>query len=233
MPQQINLCTPILLTQKRYFSAQTMLQALAVFIVLGGGLCAYGVWSLNAASSAMQATLSSQAGELERLQAAIGSAKNKTSSALADVGVAQALQRRRAELAQREKLAQELQRGLLRPGWGHSARLQLLAQSIPAQVWLTQVKADENLLDVSGFTLDPALLNDWVARLAASPLLKDQKLATLQVEHVSVALDKAAASETLALSVLPRPVEPKAEAAGRPRWSFSLLSAVAKPGAAP
>ena len=65
MPQQINLFTPILLTQKRYFSARTMVQALAVFVILGGGLCAYWVWSLNAASEGFGKTLATQSRELE------------------------------------------------------------------------------------------------------------------------------------------------------------------------
>ena len=64
MPQQINLCTPILLAQKRYFSAQTMLQAVAVFVVLGGALCMYWVSSLNAASGGFKKTLDAQAPEL-------------------------------------------------------------------------------------------------------------------------------------------------------------------------
>ena len=32
MAQQINLCTPLFLAPRRYFSAQTMAQALAVFV---------------------------------------------------------------------------------------------------------------------------------------------------------------------------------------------------------
>jgi hypothetical protein len=43
MPQQINLSTPVLLAQKRYFSAQTMLASLAVFVLLGGAMTAYGL----------------------------------------------------------------------------------------------------------------------------------------------------------------------------------------------
>ena len=38
MPQQINLSTPVLLTQKRYFSAQTMLVSLGVFVLVGGAM---------------------------------------------------------------------------------------------------------------------------------------------------------------------------------------------------
>ena len=231
MAQQINLCTPILLTQKRYFSAQTMVQALAVFVVLGGGLCGYWVWSLNAASEGFKKTLATQSRELERLQAAIK--QGKAGIGPVEAAVTQDLQGRRAELLQREKLLQELQRGLFQPGWGHAARLQLVAESIPPQVWVTEVKADDGQLDVSGFTLEPAALNEWVARLAASPLLQGQKLATVKVESVSAATIKEVSGA--AASVLPAAPPAKTStkpAVPRPVWSFSLVSAVGKPVAA-
>lgn len=208
MPQQINLCTPILLTQKRYFSAQTMVQALALFVLLGGGLCAYWVWSLNRASAGFQETLATQSRELDSLKAAVQ--QSQAGSGPAELSLAQALQGRQSELVQREKLMQALQRGLFVPGWGHSARLQLLARTIPARVWLTGVKADADRLEVSGFTLEPSELNAWVSQLAASPLLQGQALATVKVERASAAELKTAV---------------------RPMWSFSLLSAVGKPAA--
>ena len=226
MPQQINLCTPILLTQKRYFSAQTMAQALAVFVLLGGGLCVYWVWSLNVASESFKKSLVSQSRELESLQSAI--AQNKANAGPVELALTQDLQSRRSELVQREKLREELQRGLFRPGWGHAARLQLVAQSIPAQVWVTEVKADETQLEVSGFTLEPSALNDWVGRLAASPLLEGQRLSTVKVENANVAtltavVDGATGSALpAASSVVP---------ASRPVWSFSLVNALGKPSA--
>ena len=205
MPQQINLCTPILLTQKRYFSAQTMVQAWAVFVILGGGLCAYWVGSLNAASEGFKMTLATQARELDSLKSAL--LQGQAGAAPMTAALAQQLQGSKGELLQREALLRELQRGLFRPGWGHSARLQLVAQSIPAPVWITEVKADEQQLEVSGFTLEPAALNEWVSRLAPSPLLQGQKLATFKVESASTAL----------------------KAAARPTWSFSLVSALGSP----
>jgi Tfp pilus assembly protein PilN len=206
MPQQINLCTPILLTQKRYFSAQTMMQALLVFVVLGGALCAFWVWSLDTASAGLKQTLATQARELESLQQAVAQGK-KTDSAPVEAALTQELQARRTEVAQREKLLEELQRGLFRSGWGHAARLELVARSIPPQVWVTAVKADDVQLEVSGFTLEPAALNDWVGKLAVSPLLQGQMLSTVKVENASTAAAKAA----------------------RQMWSFSLVSAMGKP----
>jgi Tfp pilus assembly protein PilN len=210
MPQQINLFTPIQLAQKRHFSAQTMLQTLAAFVLLGGGLSAYWVWSLQKAGEGFNQSLAAQSRELERLQAAI--ALGKTSGgALTGAALSQELQGRHAELLQRERVAKEWQRGLLRPGWGHAARLQLVAQSIPAQVWVTQVKADEVQFEVSGFTLEPAALNEWVAKLSVSPLLKGQSLSAVTLEEAITTTPKAVAGPT------------------RPMWSFSLLSAMSQP----
>lgn len=226
MAQQINLCTPILLTQKRYFSAMTMVQALAILLAAGGGLCGYWVWSLNAAGEGFKKTLATQARELDSLQAAI--AQGKASTAPADTALTQDLQARRAALAQREQQVAELQRGLFEPGWGHSARLQLVAQSIPAQVWVTELKADEVQLEISGFTLEPAALNGWVAKLANSPLLQGQSLSTVKVESASPVPVKAAAGVAA-----PASSAASATAPPRPVWSFNLLSALAKPVAAP
>lgn len=225
MPQQINLCTPILLTQKRYFSAQAMVQALAIFAVVAGGLGIYWVWSLNVASEGFKKTLQTQSRELESLQSAIK--QGKAGAGPAEAALTQDLQGRRTELSQREKLLADVQRGLFRPGWGHSARLQLIAQSIPAQVWVTEVKADENQLVVSGFTVEPSALNDWVSKLAASPLLEGQKLSTVIVENARAsALKEAGGTTGSALPVpaagtpSPLPIVP------RPVWSFSLVNAV-------
>ena len=221
MPQQINLCTPILLTQKRYFSAQTMAQALAVFVLLGGGLCAYWVWSLNTASDGFKKTLATQSQELESLQAAIK--QGKVGAGPLEAALAQQLQGHKLDLQQRQSLMEALQRGLFRPGWGHAARLQLVARSIPAQVWVTELKADDNQLALTGFTLEPAALNGWVGKLAASPLLEGQKLSTVKVEHASAAVLK-----TLAGTAVPAAVSANASTA-RPMWSFSLVSALGKP----
>lgn len=224
MPQQINLCAPILLTQKRYFSAQTMVQALAVFVVLGGGLCAFWVWSLNAASEGFRTTLATQSRELESLQVAI--AQGKAGAAPIEASLTLDIQRRRAELLQRQALLDALQRGLFRPGWGHAARLQLVAQSIPSQVWVTEVKADESQLSVSGFTLEPSALNDWVLKLGVSRLLQGQKLSTVKVENASVDMIRTVSG--VAVSVQPVASSPVVSTP-RPMWSFNLVSELGKP----
>lgn len=219
MPQQINLCTPILLAQKRYFSAQTMLQAVAVFVVLGGALCMYWVSSLNSASAGFKKTLDAQAPELASLQAAV--AASKVSAGSGEAALEQELQAARTERTQRQAVLEELHRGIVKEGHGHAARLQLVASSIPAQVWVTDVRADESQLDVSGFTLEPAALNEWVAKMAGSPLLQGQHLAAVKVNQVKA--DPAASNSATQTGT----ANQVALTARRPLWSFSLVNAVA------
>jgi Tfp pilus assembly protein PilN len=217
MAQQINLCTPIFLTQKRYFSAHAMLQALVVFVLLGGAMAAYWVWTLQSFSDSLEHTIASNQSEVTRMEAAIKA--SKAVSGPAEANRTQALQARKAELKQREQLLEASQRGLFRAGWGHSARLQLVAQSIPAQVWVTEIKSDDNRLELVGRTLEPAALNDWVKRLAASPLMQGQSLSTVKVERATNARGGT--------------ITGAADGAGPAAWTFSLVSSIGTPPAKP
>lgn len=219
MPQQINLSTPVLLKQKRYFSARTMLLSLAVFVLLGGALTAYGVWSLNSATTALQATLDAQAPELASLRNAV--VRAPPTGAAGDQALAQELQAARTQLLERQAALLEWRRGLTAAGQGHSARLKLVAQSIPPQVWVTNLRVDESLFEVQGFTEEPAALNAWVAKMASSPLLRGQQLARVKVEHAPTTLPGSVARSTA----------PAGAPAVRPVWSFTLASA-ATPAAA-
>lgn len=208
MPQQINLCTPILLAPRRHFQAQSMGWALLVFLVFGAVLLAYWVHSLNAASQGLTQAYEARANELTQLQTALAQRKN---SGAGDAGArAQQLQALKATLTERERVLQVLKQGLYAPGTGYSARLMLIAQSIPAPIWITRARIHEAHLEVSGFTLEPAALNDWVTRLDASPLLQGQRLMQVSV---------AGASEAVTQSV------------ARPVWAFSLVSAQASAAA--
>jgi len=183
MPQQINLCTPVHISQKQGFSAVTMAQALLVFLVFGGLLCGAWVWNLNKTSAGFTQTIESQAHDIEKLKAALETARSDAAP-LGPAMVAQ-LQTRRAELARKEQLRLAMLEGLAQPGMGHSDRLALVAQSIPQPAWITGVKADSTHFEMNGFTLEPAVLNEWVTRLAASPLLRGLKLATVRVESAN------------------------------------------------
>lgn len=218
MPQQINLCTPILLTQKRYFSAHTMAIALAVFLLLGAVLCGTWVWNLDESRAALQSAVDTHKTEVENLQVAI--ARSRASAAPVDAALTAQLTERRTLLAQREKLKEALSEGMFRPGWGHSDRLSWVARSIPAPVWINDVRMDGNRFEVSGFTLEPSALNEWVDKLSVSPLMQGLKLATVKVEKATPAmLGVGAAPATAPASAA------SSTAPARPVWAFTLVSA--------
>lgn len=229
MPQQINLCTPILLTQKRYFSANTMALSTGVFVLLGGALFAFWVWSLSSSSNELQLTLNAYAKERESLQVSIKS--QQVSMGPGATSLTKDLKSVRAQMEQRERLLVELHRGLLHEGQGHAARLRLVAQTIPPKVWVTELLADENQMEVRGYTLEPAALNDWVARLALNPVLQGQTLSAIKVERVS--------AEAPSVANVPNMPNVQANAARQsPTWAFTLVSAVtssslAAPGVRP
>lgn len=224
MPQQINLCTPLESKQTDFLSAQILVPALAIFVVIIGGLCAYWVLGLNSASEGFKKSLHTQSLALNELQPAL--AQGKAGVGVADASLTQDAQRLRAELLQREALLKGLQRGLFLPGWGHAARLQLVAQSIPSQVWVTELKADDIQLEISGSTFDPSALNGWVSKLASSPLLKGHKLTTVKVEYASPPAVKTVVG--MAVTVLPAASLTQL-IASPPIWAFTLVSAVGRP----
>ncbi|MCW2313527.1 PilN domain-containing protein [Rhodoferax antarcticus] len=224
MAQQVNLCLPILRKQPKRFGAQSLALALAVILVLGAALAAAWVWNLNKASDSLQATLAAQSIEMDSLRAALERAQ--ASANPGESAVQQELRQRRLELQQRQSILEALSQGLFEPGRGHSARLQLVAQTIPPVAWLTHIRTDDQLLELGGYTLEPAALNDWVGKLAISPLLQGQSLTTAKVEGVKPPTSLVPGSPGVAQPAAVKVVAGSV-AAPTSMWSFSLLSKVA------
>lgn len=234
MAQQVNLCLPILRKQKSSFTAQTLALALAILLFVGGALGAIWVWNLNQASASLKATLVTQTQQLESLRAAL--AKSQGILAPGQTAAEQDLAQHRVHLAQRAKVLAALQQGHIQPGFGHAARLQLVAQTIPSAAWVSQINADERTLEVVGYTLEPAVLTVWVNRLAESPLLKGQSLSTVKVDSVK---PDTVLPGAVAVGQVVRPAAgaaSTAQAASQPAlpaiWSYALLSSMAPQAAA-
>lgn len=232
MPQQINLCSPILLTRRKYFTAQAMAVGLAVFVVLGAVLGGLWVWNLKQASRQYQATVDAQAQELAGLQNAL--AKAKQAQHPVDPALSALLDARNQQLAQRHALLEALKEGVVQPGNAYSDRLRFLATSTPMPVWVTGVLVSGSAFQVSGFTLEPAALNAWVAGMATHPLFQGLHLSDVQVQSTAQAT---APGSTVAAAPVPVAVASAPAGAGRPPlWSFTLGSTrpmVPEAGAAP
>jgi len=190
--------------------------------VLGGVLSAAWVWNFDRGIATFNQSMAAQAQEVDSLKAAIE--RSKANAAPVNPALLEQLQRVRNTVAQREKLQAALQEGMFRQGWGHSDRLTWVARSIPDVVWLTDVKMDGSRFEVTGFTLEPAALNEWVDKLAVSPLMQGLKLATVKVENATAAL--------AAQAVAPASAPSAPAAPARAVWSFNLVSVEPPPAAA-
>ncbi|MFZ2652482.1 MAG: PilN domain-containing protein [Burkholderiaceae bacterium] len=204
MAQQINLYSPILMAPRRYFSALAMLQVLAFYALLLILLCGWAVWSTTALRGELQASTRAQGVERDRLTQAIAQHAPQAASGPA---LAQELSQLQAAVAEQRRQIDELSRGRLMQGRSHAEMLKLVAQTVPAPVWLTELRLLEGRLELSGMTLQPQALKPWLSELSADPRTAGQRLAAVKLER---SVDAA--------------TPPGVEV-----WSFSLVSAA--PGA--
>lgn len=229
MAQQINLLTPILLAPRRYFSALAMAQALG--LVLLGGI-AISLWMQLQAQQARREFAAAQEQtkvERQRLLEAL--------TALPAPADPRTLEQQWSALMQQNERQQQLLRaiqgGLGREGERHSDLLRLLAESVPASVWLDElqwVAGTTGRLELTGATLDPAALRQWLARLAAQPLLQGHNLDAVRVEKVAGTILDPSVQRTGETGLPPLVGRQAAERARLPIWAFRLVSA--PPGAA-
>ena len=237
MVQQINLLTPILLKPKRYFSALAMAQALGLLLAAG---LVFGAWlSLQARQTGadFRAAQARSADEQQRLVQALAALPRSSNSAQ----MAQQVARLDDENQQQQQLLNALNGGVAPVGARHSDLLRLLAQSVPAAIWLSELRwqagpdISHGRLTLSGATLEPAALQQWLQGLAQQPLLANLPLATVKLEKWTGPTPPRFADEAGA-SVLPTalqlPVQP-ALRPGMPIWSFQVLSERAAPTAPP
>lgn len=180
MPQQINLLTPILLAPRRYFSAQTLLQATG--LLLAAGLVAT-LWVQRRdqqAEATHRALLAQYAAERQQLAAA--------QAGLPAPQDASALQQQLLPLeegnAQRRALLDGLGSKGGEPGRRHSDLLALIARSLPESAWLSELRYAPGRVELVGGTLDTGVLRPWLGQLAAHPLLAGQTLSALRVERL-------------------------------------------------
>ena len=197
MAQQINLFNPILLAPRRHFSALAMLQAMGLFCAVLAALCVWVVGSSGALRRELQSAELAQAGERERLSKTLAAPTAASGPALE-----QELAAARLALGTRRALLDELTRGRPIEGRSHAALLRMVAQTVPASVWLTDIRVVEGRLELKGKTLQPEALRAWLGALAQQALTSDQRLAAMKLER-----DDAAAA-----------------AGSVPTWTFQLVS---------
>jgi Tfp pilus assembly protein PilN len=180
MAQQINLYSPIFLAPRRYFSAQAMAISLGVFALALLAVCGWMLASGNSLRRDLAGSVQAQAAESGRLTQALA-----VQPAASGAALQQELALAQRTLDTRRALLDELTRGRLLQGRSHAAMLRMVAQTVPATAWLTEIRLVEGRLDLRGLTLQPDALRHWLTQLAVHPLTREQQLAAVRLEHVA------------------------------------------------
>jgi Tfp pilus assembly protein PilN len=180
MAQQINLYNPILLAPRRYFSALAMVQALGVLALGLALLSAWSVHSTQQLRADLASAIQAEAGEKQRLEVQLAGrpAPPRDTTAI-EQELAQALK----QLAERQGVLAALSPAVGQAAAQRSALLTLLAQTVPAPVWLTEVRMADGRVELMGMTLQPEALRPWLAALSAHPALAGQSLRAVKVER--------------------------------------------------
>jgi len=205
--QQINLYNPLLLKQKKIFSARTMAQALALIAL---GLAAfYGFARYQVASLQTETKRSTQRHEavLAKLARTTQQFGPRQKSAELEANIKQI----EAELLALAEVQTALKQGGLVSANGFSAYFKALARQAVEGVWLTGFTIAGSEMAISGRTLKPGLVPDYIARLSGEQVMQGRKFAMLEMRQPEAVVAKDGKS-----SAVPRYIE------------FSLQSEVKK-----
>lgn len=192
MSQQINLFNPILLKQKKVFTARPMLEALAVLVAGALVLVFYGQQSV----AALQGELAAGGKQLAQRKARQASAGVQFVPRQKSAELAQQLAAAELELASLRKVAALLQRGEIGNTAGYADYFRALARQNVAGLWLTGVSivGAGNEIAVRGRALQPALVPAYIGRLGREPVLHGKSFASLQIEQALQAPNEGSAS---------------------------------------
>jgi len=196
--QQINLFNPQLLKQKKYFSAQTMTQALGLVVL--GMAAFYGFASWQDRKLAHHTADSTRDYEQQKQQFAKLTAE--LSPGKREAQLDQDLQRAETAIASRRALLRELQAGVAGDSAGYSEYLRAFARQTVHGLWLTSIQIAEGgaQLTMSGRALQADLVPILIGRLRQESVLRGRPLDALAITQVAAGKDAARAIVTFTVS---------------------------------
>lgn len=179
MSQQINLYNPILLRQKKYFSAVTMAQALGVLLL--GLLAFYGYARYQVAS--LQTATEQSAKRLENAQARVGRLAQQFSPRTKSAELEQRIEKTEAEIKGLAQAQQALKQSGLLDSSGFSPYFKALARQIVDGLWLTEFTVGGGEMRISGRALQAQLVPTYIRRLGAEPVLQGRQFSMLEMRQ--------------------------------------------------
>jgi hypothetical protein len=191
MSQQINLFNPVFLTQKKYFSVLTMLQALGL-IVLGSVLFyGYALYQVAQMSRQTEDMSKRYAAEQQRLINFANEFSPQRSGQLLE----EQLKNLESQAAAQETLLNMLKSGAIGNTEGYSEYMRAFARQSVNGLWLTafDITGDGAQMSLSGAVLNPQLVPVYIQRLGKEKIMRGKTFATLQIQQPKPEADKPAA----------------------------------------
>jgi hypothetical protein len=176
--QQLNLFNPVLLRQRKYFSARTMVQALGLLFTVLALAYAYQRVQLAAARAQLESA-SRQFDEVQQQLTKFAAEGRPAPTKLLDDEIARA----QTQLDAQEALLAGLAGGTLGDTTGFSGYLTALARQTSPGVWLTGFTASgmDGPLAIRGRMLRPELLPGYIRMLNREEALRGRGFAELRL----------------------------------------------------
>lgn len=179
MSQQVNLYNPIFLKQKKIFSSLTMAQAL--------GLLALGLFVFYAYARFQVANLQTEsersAKRMEAAQARVARLAPQFGPRLKSADLESKIKQAEAELQALDAVQGALHKGSVASGSGFSPYFKALARQVVAGLWLTGFSVTGSEMVISGRTLKPELVPDYIHRLGEEQVMQGRKFAMLEMRQ--------------------------------------------------
>lgn len=183
MRQQINLYQPMFRKQQKIFSAVTMLQITAFFIVVLSSIYVFNVYQLKPFSVEIEKSDSQLAKLSDQIEVMSKTFPQMGKSRLMESEISRLTTR----LENIKKIKTALSEGSFGNVAGFSGYFEALARGYVEGAWLTGINIADGggKLNLSGKSVNPELVPVYIKRLADAPVFKNQKFNMLELVRIS------------------------------------------------
>jgi hypothetical protein len=195
MRQEINLHQQVSSGTRAPFAASTVTFAAAVFTLALLASWGYGRWEVSRLALAVERVHAEQKAQLTMLSTA-GAARAPQSVA---VDVEARIRTLGVELSARMQALDLIRAGAIGQRTGFAGRLEALSRRNVEGIWLDRLAlaGGDNMMNLSGATLDAGLVPRYLQSLAADPVLKGTRFDELVIEQPAKGDSHATASRPL------------------------------------
>ncbi len=186
MSQQVNLYNPIFRKKRKIFSSVTMAQALGLLLV--GLLLFYGYARFQVAN--LQTESERSAKRMEAAQARVARLVPQFGPRLKSTDIESKIKQAETELQSLEAVQVALNKGNVVSGSGFSPYFKALARQVVAGLWLTNFSIAGGEMAISGRSVKPELVPDYIHRLGQEPVMQGRKFATLEMRQPEAVVAK-------------------------------------------